>query len=147
MKFDFLEYHEFWSFLFTDSLAVHHRSHTYTNTLWGELAAHPSTVEEPKGDTLESLPSQCQRAEREKWQSTPVTEAMEDKDTHTCAHRHAHTSVYTKRAETVRYPQRKSKSWQRLSVLSSIIDRRDDILMLYWSLPSLCSTTGVSGGI
>lgn len=61
-------------------------THTHTGALWGELAAPPGAAEEPKGDTPESLPSQCQRAEREKGQSTPVTEAQTlypTHDTHT----------------------------------------------------------------
>lgn len=102
-----------------DSLKVYHRSHTYTNTLWGELAAHLSTVEEPKGDTPESLPSQCQRAEREKWQSTPVTEATENKDTqrHTRTHIETHwqhvqklCGVHTERANH-------DSDWLRFNVL------------------------------
>ncbi len=75
-------------------------THTHTHTLWGELAAHPGTVEEPKGDTPESLPSQCQRAEREKRQSTPVTDATAKRRAHTQTHTDTHTHSIPRMTET-----------------------------------------------
>lgn len=120
---------------------VCHTSCTHTHTLWGELAAHPGAVEEPKGDTPKSLPSQCQRAEREKRQSTPVTDATA-KGTHTRSH--ALSYVWERQIHFVVSSQRGRIRTVSGRVVMYYWQVGDDILILYWSIFSLYPATGGS---
>ncbi len=127
----------FWSILATNtdsltaSLEVCHTPHTHTtHTLWGELAAHPGAEQEPKGNTPESLPSQCQRAEREKRQSTHVTQQR-----HTHTHAHTLSLMNERDTHTLWCPHREGTLWQSELSFNVLLIRG----MIFWYFIDLLS--------